>query len=173
MKKNESAHEGEIREIWKILKEGAAENRRTEKILRQVAKDLGGYTDTASRCLEDEFGDALRSAGRLGGSPLYEVHVRAQPMKGEGEYDLIGVNSESVFVGEIKHNLTGDKVRKFAAKKLKLFPRLFPATAKGREIRGMVGGAQIEADAANTARELGLYVLRLKNNRKLQVVAPD
>ena len=63
MKKTESAHEGEIREIWKILKEGAAENRRTEKILRQVAKDLGGYTDTASRCLEDEFGDALSVGG--------------------------------------------------------------------------------------------------------------
>ena len=112
--------------------------------------------------------------GRRGGSAVRRcMRCMCAPSRCEGEYDLIGVNSESVFVGEIKHKLTGDKVRKFAAKKLKLFPRLFPATAKGREIRGMVGGAQIEADAANTARELGLYVLRLKNNRKLQVVAPD
>ena len=163
MKKTESAHEGEIREIWKIL--------------NQVSKDLGGYTDTASRCLEDEFHDALSEAGEIGGARLEGVYpARMQKSrKGRvlGEYDLVCINGGAVFVGEVKHKLTEDKVRKFKSRDLPKFAKVFPEIAGGRRVVGMVGGARIDAAAAEAARELGLYVLRLKNNRKLQVVAPD
>lgn len=169
----------EAAEIWEILRKSAEEfdrrQRKADAELRQFRREFGNYADTESRSLEEEFRDALNEAGELCGARLDGCFVRAQPKRSArkpgNEYDLVAVNSDTVFVGEIKRKLTAAKVRDFAAKKLPRFAKDFPKIARGQKIFGMVGGAVIEEDAAEAARELGIPVLRLKN-RKLAVTAP-
>lgn len=158
-------------------KKRAKEREADAKEFRKWREAFGSYADTEAKCLEEEFGDALMAAGEIGGVRLDEVRTNQLPIRERGkfgkEYDIIAVNGGDVFVGEIKHKLTEAKVQTFAKKKLPHFARNFPATARGKKIIGMVGGAVVEEDAAKAALKLGMFVLRLKNNRKLAVLAPE
>ena len=158
-----------------LIREESAEIRRQSDIrMAKLDKRFGGFIDTESVHLEDEFGDALREKGELGGYKLDRTIVRLNVRrKGitTGEYDIVGVNGDKVFVGEIKHKLTAEKVRSFGEKKLKQYGKHFPEDASKKQIIGMVGGLQIEEDAAEMALKMGMYVLRL-HNRKLKVEIP-
>lgn len=188
-----STHDKEIREIRATLAEIVkaqnraqqkhaaeleritAERKKEENALKQWRHEFGSYTDTEAKCLEDEFYDALRAAGKIDGARLDEIHVRSAGGHDDirGEYDLVAVNGKTVFVGEIKHNLTAKEVREFARNALPEFPRIFPVMAHKRKVRGMVGGARITEAAVKEARRLGFYILRLTNNRKLAVQSPE
>ena len=169
----------EIAEVWAFFRKSTEEydrrQREADAELRNFRREFGDYQDTASKSLEQEFADALRAAGEIGGVRLDEVRTNEHALRTRGkfgkEYDIVAVNGGDVFVGEIKHKLTEEKVRKFAEKQLPHFAKSFPATARGKKIIGMVGGAVIDSAAAATARKMGMFVLRLKN-RKLAVDAP-
>ncbi len=163
------------RESDALRRESAEIRRESDARMAKLDKRFGGYIDTESARLEDDFYDALCAAGKIGGDKLEEVYVRVEVRRdgiSAGEYDLICINGGKIFVGEIKHKLTAEKVREFGAEKLRQYGKYFPATARGKKILGMVGGAQIDETAAKTARKMGMYILRLQKNHKLKVEAP-
>ena len=189
----ESTHDREIREIRAILHdiselhqksvierekwaaERESERKKDDKKFKRWMAQFGDYTETESKSLEDEFYDALCKAKQIDGADLQEIHVRLHAMRASqniGEYDLVAVNGDVVFVGEIKHNLTAQKVEKFANGQLQRFAKHFPAMTGERRVLGMVGGKIIEEKVITAAQKLGLYVLRLNNNRKLSVTTP-
>ena len=117
-------------------------------------------------------------AGEIGGARLEGVYPARMQKSRKGRVlgrirTWCALTAARCLSARSSTKLTEDKVRKFKSRDLPKFAKVFPEIAGGRRVVGMVGGARIDAAAAEAARELGLYVLRLKNNRKLQVVAPD
>ncbi|MBE8158343.1 MAG: hypothetical protein HAW59_02980, partial [Betaproteobacteria bacterium] len=111
-------------EIIQLRRESEEIRRESDARMAKLDEWLGNDIDSESVRLEDEFYDALCAAGKIGGDKLEKVFVRVDVWsKGasKGEYDIVGVNGDKVFVGEIKHKLTAEKVREFGAKKLRQY----------------------------------------------------
>ena len=136
---------------------------------------LEDYTESESKCLTDEFRDALQDAGQINGADLEFVHVHLRALRANehiGKYDLVAINSDNAFVGDIKDNLTVQTVEKFAKNQLPHFAKHFPIITHNRQVLGMIGGKIIKKEVITAAQKLGLYVLRLNNNRKLSLTTP-
>ncbi len=125
------------------------------------ADEMWCYVDEAEY-LEDVFYESLLETMEVNGVRLDELRQR---QRAKYEYNLVGINSKAVFVGEIKQKLLLKDVENFAKERLVYFAEDFPNVAKRRKVFGMVGGGRITAGAVRAAEKYGLFVLRLKNKK--------
>ncbi|MBE8158152.1 MAG: hypothetical protein HAW59_02000 [Betaproteobacteria bacterium] len=153
-----------VEESAKSVGELSESSKKTNAKLDKVADQLGGWTNNANECLEDEFAEAVEESMQIGGIRLDEVRKQAG---GKYEYDLVGVNGDAVIVGEIKRKLLPGDVRRFAENRLPYFSADCPLLAGKRKIFGMVAGETIVADAKAEAKKRGFFILRLKNRKLL------
>ncbi|MGI9298035.1 MAG: hypothetical protein ACR2QC_09065, partial [Gammaproteobacteria bacterium] len=165
-----------FKKVWATM-DRAAEERRRERAeddarlkqwsaefkeqIKEISRNIGGFTNSYGAALEDEFLAAVQEAKRVGDIALEDV----RRVKNRFEYDVFGSNGGCVVVGEVKHKLDLAEVRHFAEERLPYFAKDFPGEAKGRKVLGMVGGNHITARARAEAEKRGLIILRLRNKK--------
>ena len=153
----------------KAREEDAKVSTELKKTLKNVSKQWGDFGRGEGEIIEEEFRRALCEKKSIG--DFKELEVLEDSIKDRFEYDLVGFNSQVVFVGEVKRQLTARDVRNFADKRLPYFKEDFPKYSRRRKVYGMVGGLRVNEDVANIAKACNFVVLRLKD-RALQVENP-
>ncbi len=185
----------EIKQTERLLKQRSEETERrfqeTERLLRERS-DAMDHKFQQSRELLDRlsrrFGDlgnrlgefveamvapALLRLFRDRGLDVREVHQRVQASRdGETlEIDLFVVDGETAVAVECKSRLTLQEVERHVAR-LNRIKRLMPAYARHR-IQGAVAGMTVDAEAARSAQEAGLWVLAQSGDSVALLNAPD
>ena len=132
--------------------------RRTDAKLERIGQQLGDLGLVQGEVAEDLFYRNLRGVFRDKTKINLKKVKRNLKRKGEGEFDLVAVNGDTVLVVEVKNKLNKRMVDKFRERKLPRFKELFPEYQKYRVVGGM-GALVVKDDVGRYAEKAGLYVL--------------
>ncbi len=150
-------------ELRESQKETSMQMKETDKQMQAVAKKLdtlstqyGGLSNNIGSVAENFFFTGLQSSKKMASISLDTIDRNVKCWN--NEYDIIGVNGESVVLVSVKHVLRKNQVEKFVNKELKQFVKDFPRY-KNHKIYGAVAGMDIQKDAAEVAIKSGIFVL--------------
>ncbi len=150
--------------------------RETQKEIDNVAKQLGGVTESLGRFSEEGVLAAVKRLFGKRGIPLDHFYRNLTgPLNGETmETDIIGVGPKHAILIEVKLRLRQAEVKKFLEKKLPRFFEFFP-NLRRPVLYGGVAGMSIDEEADRFAYKQGLFVitqsgenLRLTNDKKFK-----
>ncbi len=173
---NRESQKESQREFDKHKKEMERLQRETQKEIDNVAKQLGGVTESLGRFSEDGVLAAVKRLFDKRGIPLDHFYRNLTgPLNGETmETDVIGVGPKHAILIEVKLRLRQAEVKKFLEKKLPRFFEFFPNLSRP-ELYGGVAGMSIDQDAERYAYKQGLFVigqtgenLRIINDKKFK-----
>jgi len=141
---------------------------RTTTAVFGVKEELGGISKSNNMMSEGYLYESLNATKTIGG---IHFDVVADGMKGalkrkdgsklEGQYDVVMINDNAVCIVEVKYRLRPEDVREIVNKHVNTFKELFPRY-EGYKFYLAVGGMAIEDEAINTAKGLGVAVIRTK-----------
>jgi hypothetical protein len=150
--------------------------RETQKEIDNVAKQLGGVTESLGRFSEEGVLAAVKRLFDKRDIPLDHFYRNLTgPLNGETmETDIIGVGPKHAMLVEVKLRLRQADIKKFLEKKLPRFFEFFP-NLRRPILYGGVAGMSIDEDADRFAYKHGLFVitqsgenLRLVNDKKFK-----
>ncbi len=150
--------------------------RETQKEIDNVAKQLGGVTESLGRFSEEGVLAAVKRLFDKRGIPLEHFYRNLTgPLNGETmETDVIGVGPKHAVLVEVKLRLRQAEVKKFLEKKLPRFFEFFP-NLRRPVLYGGVAGMSIDQDAERYAYKQGIFVigqtgdnLRIVNDKKFK-----
>ena len=103
----------------------------TDKQMKAVARKLdtlgtryGGLSNNIGSVAENFFFTGLQASKQLASIPLDTIDRNVKCWN--NEYDIVGINGESVVVVSVKHMLRKNQVEKFVNKELNQFVKDFP-----------------------------------------------
>jgi len=134
--------------------------KKTDKRIKEVAKQLGGVTDSLGRFSEQGVLAAVKRLFSKRGielNPLYanfEAHLNGDNM----ETDIIGLGPECAVLIEVKLRLRQADVDEFLEKQLPRFFHFFPSFQRP-VLYGGAAGMSIDQDVERYAYKQGLFVL--------------
>jgi len=140
------------------------------KLIFGVGTEVNGISNSNGMVAEDYFFETLKKTKTLGGLH-FDIVIRniANALKLENgttlndEYDTVMINDTAVCVVEVKYKVEKKDVRKLAKKRVLNFKKLFPMYANYK-IYLAFGGLTFQKGAVDTAKELGMGVLRLNGD---------
>jgi hypothetical protein len=159
-KKNEE----QTAELKKLLKEIEEKQKKTDKEIDKVAKDIGGGL---GRAAEGMAAPAVPKVFRELGFKVISVHTRVKSLDEEtgevkAEVDLLCLamlnGKRVVLVGEVSAHLTSDDIKIFVEEELPNFKINYSDYA-GQQAYAFVAGLNIDDHAARFAHRKGLYIL--------------
>jgi len=147
------------------LKESIA---KTEKAVFGVNSEVKGIAKSNNMMSEGFLFESLNAIKTIGGVHFDIVSEnikgtlkRKDGSKLEGQYDVVMINDNAVCIVEVKYRLRPDDVREIVNRHVNTFKELFPRYEKYKFYLA-VGGMTVEKEAINTAKNLGVAVLRTK-----------
>ena len=161
--------EATLAETNKTLAEAAKDAAEAFRIVKEVGKQWGNYTNTAGEILEKEVFEALDAAKQIGDIRLVEVVPNL--CIANRQYDMLGVNGKTSVLVEVKRSLSHDDVQNFIEKKMEDFPRDFPQHSGNGNLKGaLVYHSLRNDDAASEALKAGLILLRAEGKKGLRQI---
>jgi len=135
-----------------------------------VGTEVNGISNSNGMVAEDYFFETLKKTKTLGGIHFDGViRNMTNILKLEDgtilndEYDTVMINDTAVCVVEVKYKVERKDVKKLAKKRVLNFKKLFPMYANYK-IYLAFGGLTFQKGAIDTAKELGMGVLRLNGD---------
>ena len=145
--------------VWLMFQETDKKFEKTERLVRDLSKNIGGLGNNVGQATEEYFLAALEKMEELAGVKIeYVGRLKKRKKNLQGEYDAVVFGKDTLIVVEIKHRLDGNNVSDFYTNSLPAFRKLFPEYAD-RKILGAVAGMIVEKAAMKLANNKGLLVL--------------
>jgi len=145
--------------VWLMFQETDKKFEKTERLVRDLSKNIGGLGNNVGQATEEYFLAALEKMEELAGVKIEHVgRLKKRKKNLQGEYDAVVFGKDTLIVVEIKHRLDGNNVSDFYTNSLPAFRKLFPEYAD-RKILGAVAGMIVEKAAMKLANNKGLLVL--------------
>jgi len=145
--------------VWLMFQETDKKFEKTERLVRDLSKNIGGLGNNVGQATEEYFLAALEKMEELAGVKIEHVgRLKKRKKNLQGEYDAVVFGKDTLIVVEIKHRLDGNNVSDFYTNSLPAFRKLFPEYAD-RKILGAVAGMTVEKSAMKLANNKGLLVL--------------
>jgi hypothetical protein len=146
-------------DVWQILKELAEAQKETERIVKQVSKEVGKLSNRLGEFVEWQVRPAAVRLFRERGIEVHELYPNVSVKREDGglEIDLLVVNDTEAILIEVKSKLTQRDVDDHL-KRLEKFKRFMP---RYRDVNalGAVGGMIVSNEVAEYAYDQGLFVL--------------
>jgi len=166
-----------LQKLEELIYEGFKEtDARTERIHRQIAKELGGLSESLSRFSEQSVFPAVRQLFSKRGIQLNRLYANMEAhLDGDNmETDVIGLGPECAILIEVKLRLRQDDVEEFLEKKVPRFFDFFPSFHRP-VLYGGVAGMSIDKGVDRFAYKTGLFVIgqsgdtvRILNDKKFR-----
>jgi len=164
-----------LKELKKAVDRTVEAVERTEKTVEKTSKavfgvkeELGGISKSNNMMSEGYLYESLNATKTIGGIhfDIVSENIRAtlkrtDGSKLEGQYDVVMINDNAVCIVEVKYRLRPDDIHEVVNKHVDTFKELFPRYEK-YNFYIAVGGMAIEDGAINTAKGLGVAVIRTK-----------
>ena len=151
----------QLREI--ALRQAVSERRqaKTDKMLRELGKQLGGQSNRWGKIVESLVeGDLCALMTKFFGIDIVDVSRRVEVR--DVEIDLVAVNTDTVVVVEVKTTLAREHIDKFISNKLSRFTELRPHY-KDSKVYGVIAFVKVDSNAKETidyAISQGLIVIK-------------
>ena len=157
--------------VWLMFQETDKKFEKTERLVRDLSKNIGGLGNNVGQATEEYFLAALEKMEELAGVKIEHIgRLKKRKKNLQGEYDAVVFGKDTLIVVEIKHRLDSDDVSDFYTNSLPAFRKLFPEYAD-RKILGAVAGMIVEKAAMKLANNKGLLVLT-PSDQKISVLNP-
>ena len=165
-----------FQETERLMKEQSREAdkrfQKTERIVRDVSKNLGGLNNTVGEVAEEYFRGAFSKLGELSGVKVKAVDSLQRTIgKVTGQFDIVVFGNTANILVEVKHKLREQDVIRFSKRIFPAFKRLYPEHCKAK-LFGAVAGMTIDDDALTQALDLGLLVFT-QSGQKIVQLNPD
>jgi len=165
-----------FQETERLMKEQSREAdkrfQKTERIVRDVSKNLGGLNNTVGEVAEEYFRGAFSKLGELSGVKVKAVDSLQRTIgKVTGQFDIVVFGNTANILVEVKHKLREQDVIRFSKRIFPAFKRLYPEHCKVK-LFGAVAGMTIDDDALTQALDLGLLVFT-QSGQKIVQLNPD
>lgn len=141
------------------------ELKKTERLIKELTRNISGISDSNGLSAEQFFASALQYSLSLNGQTFEACSRntdRLQKIDGKlvaSEYDVVLKRPDAIALVEIKYRLRKDDVEALAERKIKNFRILYPEESAGKSIYLAAVGLSIDGGALKRAKELGAYVL--------------
>ena len=158
-KQEQEAFEERQRIAAQEMAELRASLAKTEKLVEQTNKQVGGLTSRWAEFVENMIKPAAARIFKEQGIDVHHTALRvdAQDEKGSIEIDILVENTNEVVAIEVKSHLEARDVKRF----LKVLGRLKEAFPRYRnhKLYGAVAGIKIDEKANQYATQEGLYLI--------------
>ncbi len=144
----------------------------TERLVRDVTKNIGGLNNSVGEVAEEYFLRALEKLPEVAGVKILRVgKLYGQTKELQREYDVVLFGRNTLIAVEVKHKLETKDVIAYCEKSLPVLKQLFPEYAAYRVIGG-VAGMTAKKGAVKLAIENGLLVFT-QTGQKLWLRNPE
>ncbi len=163
-------------ETDRLMKEQSRETdkrfKETERLVRDVSKNIGGLNNSVGEVAEEYFFRALEKLTEVAGVKIQRVGKLYGQIKDlQREYDVVLFGHNALIAVEIKHKLETNDVIAYCEKSLPVLKQVFPEYAAYKVIGGMAG-MTAKKDAVKLAIEKGLLVFT-QSGQKLWLRNPE
>ena len=152
-------------ETDRFLSEKFAE---TDKKIKELARNIGGISDSNGLAAEQMIYNSLEKDMKFAGIEFHYIetnkHKKIKSLNLEGEFDIVLTNCDTISLIETKHRVRIQDVIKLATEQVNNFRKLFSEYAKYNIILG-IGGASFDKDAIKEAKEYGIGVIQIINDK--------
>jgi len=152
-------------ETDRFLSEKFAE---TDKKIKELARNIGGISDSNGLAAEQMIYNSLEKDMKFAGIEFHYIetnkHKKIKSLNLEGEFDIVLTNCDTISLIETKHRVRIQDVIKLATEQVDNFRKLFSEHAKYKIILG-IGGASFDKDAIKEAKEYGIGVIQIINDK--------
>jgi len=166
-KKREASFAELNKAIFGVDEERKKSYEELHKLIFGVGTEVNGISNSNGMVAEDYFFETLSKTKTLGGLhfDIVKRNLTNALKLDDGttiddEYDTVMINDTAVCVVEVKYKVEKKDVRKLAKKRVLNFKKLFPMYANYK-IYLAFGGLTFQKGAVDTAKELGMGVLRI------------
>ncbi len=158
--------------VWEMFQEADRRLKKTERLVRNISKNIGGIGNNIGEAAEEYFRAALAKKKEFGGVKIESVGRLNKQLKNIGaEYDVVLFGKDTLIIVEVKHKLTRDDVLDFINKSLPTFKPLFPEYS-GFRLLGAVAGLTAQKTAVKLAISKGLFVIT-QSGQKTNIINPE
>ncbi len=160
-------------ETERLMKEQSRETdkrfKETDRLVRNLSKNMGGLNNTVGEVAEDYFRGAFSKLGELSDVKVKTVDGLQRTVgKLTGQFDIVVFGDTANIVVEVKHKLRKQDVVRFYEKIFPTFKRLYPEHCKVR-LFGAVAGMTIDDEALAQALDQGLLVFTQSGQKIVQL----
>ncbi|MCL2039936.1 MAG: hypothetical protein FWG85_05860 [Bacteroidetes bacterium] len=152
-------------ETERIIKENSAE---TNKKIKELTRNIGGVSESNGLAAEQMIYNSLEKDMKFAGIEFHYIeinkHKKIKSLNLEGEFDIVLTNCNTISLIETKHRVRRQDVIKLATEQVDNFRKLFSEYAKYNIILG-IGGASFDKDAIKEAKEYGIGVIQIINDK--------
>ncbi len=164
------------RETERLMKEQSRETdkrfKETERLVRNVTKNIGGLNNSVGEVAEEYFFRALEKLPELAGVKILRVgKLYGQTKDLQREYDVVLFGHNTLIAVEVKHKLETKDVISYCENSLPVLKQLFPEYAAYKVIGG-VAGMTAKKGAVKLAIEKGLLVFT-QSGQKIRLRNPE
>jgi len=156
-----------------VTRRMAEQHAKTEEVLRQVTKQLGGLGNKFGSFTEGLAFDSMRRIlKRHFGAEIVSSRTRASRGERSQEFDMVGVRNGAqgeVYLAEVKSELNAQELNK-TLKKLREFFDFMPHL-KGMKLYGVVCAVDVRGAAAEMVLREGLF-LATAGDENFKLVKP-
>jgi hypothetical protein len=158
-------------EKWnRLSEERAKETAKTEKMIKELSKQIDGISKTQGEITEEYFFNILKNSKKVANLQFDRISKNLyQYIRNDlkGEYDIILFNGDSVLIIEIKNKIRQKDLQNLKEKQIKNFRELFP-TYKEYKIYGAIAGFTIKDEIIEQAKDEGFFVLQKKGEMMIE-----
>ena len=163
-KKNSEEFAEGMKDLRESQKKTDKQIEKTDKQVRRISRDFGGFINNSARETEEFFYKAIKKNNlKIAGNKFDSIYLNVfsnAHKKGhrEMEIDILLLNSQVLAVVEVKTTLHQNDVKNFLEKQIPLFRACFPEH-RDKKIIGMVAGKVVNDDARELAHKAGFTIL--------------
>ena len=168
-KESNKKSQKEWEEIRKSQKETNMKMQEITKKFDTLGKLYGNVSHNIGSVTENFFFTGLEESKQIASIHLDKIERNLKTLN--GEYDIVGVNKNSLVVISVKHILRKVNVEKFINKELKQFAEDFKAY-KNHKIYGAVAGMDIEKEAIKAATQADIFILT-QAGKHIKILNPN
>ena len=151
--------------ISALQAETAAQMKRTDATLERVGIRLGNIADNNGANAEEYFFNSLADNPELGGVKYDTItkNYIIKSKRGQGEFDIVMVNGESIALIECKYKAHLSNVEKLITKQVDSFKKLFPVYANFKFYLG-IASFSFYPELEKYAKQNGVAILKQKGD---------
>ena len=149
-------------ETDRIVKENALELKKTDQIVKNLSKQLGGMGNSNGDVAETYFRNSFAKSMYFAGQDFDHIDAplkrKNKKLNLQAEYDIVMYNGASVAIIEIKYKVDKEDVDS-TLEKVQVFKKLFPQYQDYAIYLGLAG-LSIEANAEKKAIKQGIGIIK-------------
>jgi len=137
--------------------------KRTDEKLERIGIRMGNISDNNGANAEDYFFNSLEDKPELGGIKYDTIVKNFMPKskRGQGEFDIVMVNGESIALIECKYKAHKTDVEKLINKQVDSFKKIFPVYSNYKFYLG-IASFSFYPELEDFAKENGIAILKQK-----------